>query len=1225
MLLPRLLLVATTANAWQRWEYKSDATQQWRELWGLERGPGARRGHSLVMHHKPATDTEKATTKIVLFGGRSNEIFKQHVPKTYEIKISSGTIDFVSYDKSPIKTEMCTTDPDTGEQVCRNPINVGLYFNDVWAYELECSREGATPADKFCGGVFGTPACFDNDPNEMDQPNIFCKDQAFKECELPTFGASANYDPQTGSGPCPQVGGENANKKSWACMGSDLPCEDQSWKELDYGARRGGCRYVLGREVCTHPSERWRHGASMFDDSTMLVYGGFSQRCEDYCDDLWAFDVRDNTWMEIYEVGKFAFGDAPGKRWRFSLVSDGQRYPCPKALEEQNQDEIECGRFYIFGGFRLWHGFARDNSEDNRWRSNEELPDGGYMDDLWVYNKRLLNPDEPMPTSSAGLGLWRNYTGKATCVDEPGATWEGRDDQNCEVEWPTARAGHTSALDAKNGGVYVFGGYTTFFPYLSTDGPGSGWGAAAKPNAKGFIPFPDYPYYLNDLWVYNLTTGYWTLLTPLSTVVPAPRTDMSMILDMGYCRSSVDDDGACFGPMLIVFGGYNGSHHFDDTWLFDTRKTRWLEKRQQVHPLWPPGCTDDDEIIANSSCFLLDYAQPVRPDGLIQAQRHDLDDLFGGSHVVVDTQTKLLVDPADKGSAPLVGTNVWPAQLVGGAAACASEADEGCAGFDWWSLDPNNTKMVHLLNMAVCSHDRMMSCRVDGDCSFYEASSKCIKKSKYIEFSAFPFYGIVDKDGPRPDPSVDKPKYGDPIVKYAATGPNQWVTGPRYWDEDWLKDHFRRRDCGTKQFDDRDCAFWSQDLSRDVAFLENYTVSYNKSLPEIKSGKKFHQDFEAYRGVYYRRCTSVYGDATRGGTLGWHPKAPDGLNGRANGSVLIPQKRRRAPGWDGCRDTCFGVHPNEPGLYPGERQKYPDRFECPSNASLILDTGLQYLRPNQRSDHAAILVPHLGRWTTNTRALGEIYMFGGVGYGVEQKQTTDHTFPSVVLDDMWRLGVHDCPNNCNNQGNCSYGFCQCHRGYYGADCSNISCPGDFCYVDQDTNEQVCQHCCQAGYNHTDHDKYQVDVPRVPCTFASHRQDGSFGESNGICDGFGTCQCAPPFINDDCSIRDCDHNCSHRGHCSVEFPVSRCICDPGYYGKHCQYQVCLNNCSYPNGLCNHTTGLCTCEMIYSPYQNWRPYQRWGGEDCSFLWAYCAACRGRPSTWWVLILSIAWLRR
>ena len=207
MLLARLLLVATTANAWQRWEYEADATQQWKELWGLERGPGARRGHSLVLHHKPATDTEKATTKIVLFGGRSNEIFKQHVPKTSEIKISSGTIDFVSYDKSPIKTEMCTTN-DQGEQVCRNPINVGLYFNDVWAYELDCHREGTTAADTFCGGVFGGVRCAVDDD---------CKDQNFKECTLSTFGATANYDPQTGSGPCPSAT-ENANKKSWACL-----------------------------------------------------------------------------------------------------------------------------------------------------------------------------------------------------------------------------------------------------------------------------------------------------------------------------------------------------------------------------------------------------------------------------------------------------------------------------------------------------------------------------------------------------------------------------------------------------------------------------------------------------------------------------------------------------------------------------------------------------------------------------------------------------------------------------------------------------------------------------------------------------------------------------------------------------------------------------------------------------------------------------------------------
>ena len=180
----------------------------------------------------------------------------------------------------------------------------------------------------------------------------------------------------------------------------------------------------------------------MFDDSTMLVYGGFSQRCEDYCDDLWSFDVRDGSWMEIYEVGKFGPGEAPGKRWRFSIVADGRR-------------------FYVFGGFRLWHGFAQDNSEDNRWSSTQYLPKGGYLSDLWVYEKRLLAREEPMPTSSEGLGTWTNLTGRASCELDPGDVWSQRNREDCKVAWPTARAGHTSALDAKGGGVYVFGGYAT--------------------------------------------------------------------------------------------------------------------------------------------------------------------------------------------------------------------------------------------------------------------------------------------------------------------------------------------------------------------------------------------------------------------------------------------------------------------------------------------------------------------------------------------------------------------------------------------------------------------------------------------------------------------------------------------------------------------------------------------------------------------------------------------
>lgn len=48
----------------------------------------------------------------------------------------------------------------------------------------------------------------------------------------------------------------------------------------------------------------------------------------------------------------------------------------------------------VFGGHRLWHGFATDNSEANLWSSYAEYPKGGYLQDLWVYTKKQLGEEE---------------------------------------------------------------------------------------------------------------------------------------------------------------------------------------------------------------------------------------------------------------------------------------------------------------------------------------------------------------------------------------------------------------------------------------------------------------------------------------------------------------------------------------------------------------------------------------------------------------------------------------------------------------------------------------------------------------------------------------------------------------------------------------------------------------------------------------------------------------
>lgn len=71
----------------------------------------------------------------------------------------------------------------------------------------------------------------------------------------------------------------------------DGACKNSGWELWHAGAREGGCVIQLGIEVCTVPSERYDHGSVLFADGCLYVYGGFSQRCEDYCDDVWFFDI----------------------------------------------------------------------------------------------------------------------------------------------------------------------------------------------------------------------------------------------------------------------------------------------------------------------------------------------------------------------------------------------------------------------------------------------------------------------------------------------------------------------------------------------------------------------------------------------------------------------------------------------------------------------------------------------------------------------------------------------------------------------------------------------------------------------------------------------------------------------------------------------------------------------------------------------------------------------
>eukprot|EP01029_Cantina_marsupialis_P024670 TRINITY_DN6398_c1_g1_i1.p1 TRINITY_DN6398_c1_g1~~TRINITY_DN6398_c1_g1_i1.p1 ORF type:complete len:784 (+),score=163.00 TRINITY_DN6398_c1_g1_i1:95-2446(+) len=747
--------LASFANAWKEWT--------WEESIG---SPGERMGHSMVLYEN----------QVFLFGGRGSNTEGEHIPKTYEIEMIDGNLEFKTYDEKPVHE----CDPDDPLANCETMIPIGTFFNDIWRYDLDCERDEKSEG-----------------------------------------------------------------------------CKDKGWTVLESGEVEGGCRLEMGNLLCTHPSERYGHSSVVLNDGTMLVYGGISQLCTDYCSDIWAISLPTClTGGECVWTRRTDMEDGgPGKRWGFSISA---------------KDDI----IVLFGGHRLWHGFALENDYENDWSDTSTYPVGGYLDDMWTYD---YSTDK-----------WKQIESVQECIKTPGETWEERNNVECNTIWPIGRMQHASFV--RNGNFYLQGGYSTPFPYPNSAGRGAGPGIGTL-TSEGYSPYPDYPFYLEDFWVYDFSTGLWREVEQ-NTNPPDPR--------MGH-KIELSADVA------MLFGGYAENIYFQDVWYFNFTNSAWLEKKWFVHPILPDTCTSD-------------------------------------------------VDDEDN---------------------------------------------------------------------------------------------VVSK--------------------------------------------------------------------------------------------------------------SVYGQPTRATVI-------DGKYGRSDKHVFIEQARRATVGWDGCRDHHNSTMATENGL----------------------EDEMTWERPTPRQFHATVF----------SEKYDQLILYGGFGLKTEMKQTTDLTRNAIMLNDMWAFDIHTCMNGCSSHGNCRYGNCICDNGFYGIDCSNMTCPGTFCYNDPFTMEQHCKHCCHATYTHADGQGYEGFERKVQCDL-DHQ-----GESHGICDGFGNCQCAPPFIGADCAIRDCPDDCSGHGYCSIQYPNSRCSCDPGYYGLNCGKKYCLNNCSYPNGDCQDD-GTCVCKMTYNPYNRTQEWRIWGGEDCSYITPFASA--------------------
>lgn len=181
---------------------------------------------------------------------------------------------------------------------------------------------------------------------------------------------------------------------------------------------------------------------------------------------------------------------------------------------------------------------------------------GGYLNDTWLFDlsdccwTRLAPPAAPRARRAAGLAPFDGTDilllfGGETSYGVSGYTWlfnmsEGNWTRLTPAASPPARSHHSLATIHGTDRVLLFGG----------------WNGSAC---------------LNDTWVFDLSEGNWTQLSPPES--PAPRDTFSLAPVWGDDR-------------VVLFGGSVGGLPANDTWVYDASENTWSRRSP---PLSPPA------------------------------------------------------------------------------------------------------------------------------------------------------------------------------------------------------------------------------------------------------------------------------------------------------------------------------------------------------------------------------------------------------------------------------------------------------------------------------------------------------------------------------------------------------------------------------------------------------------------------------------------------------------
>ena len=305
------------------------------------------------------------------------------------------------------------------------------------------------------------------------------------------------------------------------------------------------------------PSGRYSHAAALVRNAAtgvrelMVMYGGFSIDCTDYCDDLWHYSLPDNVWTRIVNQTR----PRPARRWKHAMVDV---LDAAVMFGGQGQRLAPAVRWGKARGMRACVGLTarmeRGLTPQNPLASVGTAPPAGrgaghsgerdirpaehvrpqqppllrrrvgaatlaglsqYPEDF-IPSPWSSNPQRPLPLVGARAENqvynstereWeRLYPNCTTCANGTIAEPDGTPDRD-----PTGPRGRLGASLASVGtSVYLFGGYAygglSSFTFQYPTGPVTSYPSLFS------------KYYLNDLWVLDLVLIFVFFMQPS----PAP-------------------------------------------------------------------------------------------------------------------------------------------------------------------------------------------------------------------------------------------------------------------------------------------------------------------------------------------------------------------------------------------------------------------------------------------------------------------------------------------------------------------------------------------------------------------------------------------------------------------------------------------------------------------------------------------------------------------------------